>query len=356
MDLPAPTQPLEISSEAVNKAVTNTTQKILTWFSESPYSILVQILVGLLVVLGIYIIALKMMNLDKMYIDEKLDQNKPRQLLIVDGMIDSSFAQKSSYNTVIPFAPNYMPIKPSVNRKGGAQFTYSFWIFSGNPAAVVDRCIFIKGDPKEYTMERTATNPSWVKTGQSVSVKTKARAVYCPMVCFGSKPQEFSIWFNRLDDVHTRMDVIRVVSDQTTTRQNLLSMFTGQWVCVSIVFEDNMPINDFENGIQVRFFVNDVLYQTSRFSGALKQNHGDLVLFPDDAILPSVKISDLEYYNYAASNAMIAAKVAKGPTLKPATNIPGAAGGGGTSAPGMTTIGPMNAMDISNTSGAGGTA
>ena len=352
MSLPVPTQSVKMAM--ASEAVADTTQKILKWFAESPYSILVQILAGLLVVLGIYVIALKMMNLDKMYIDEKLDQNNPRQLLIVDGMADSSFAQKARYNTVIPFAPSYMPIKPSVNRKGGAQFTYSFWIFSGNPAAVVDRCIFIKGDPKEYTMERTATDPSWVKTGQSVSVKTKARAVYCPMVCFGSKPQEFSIWFNRLDDVHTRMDIVRVVSDQTTMRQNLLSMFSGQWVCVSIVFEDNMPINDFENGIQVRFYVNDVLYQTSRFSGALKQNHGDLVLFPDDAILPSVKISDLEYYNYAASSEMIANKVKKGPTLTPASNIPGAAGGGGTSAPGMTTIGPMNAMDISNTSGAGG--
>ena len=324
----------------------------LSWFAESPYSMLLQVFVGLLVVLAIYVIAMKVMNADKMHIDEKLDQSIPRQVQVIDGSIDASFAQNLRFNTNIPFANNYMPIKPSTNRRGGAQFTYSFWIYVGNPQAVVDKCIFIKGDPKLYTVERTMNDPAYLKQGETVAVRTRARTVYCPMVSFGSKPQEFAISFNRLDDIHTKMDVLRVVSDKNTMRQNMLSMFSGQWVCVTIVFEDNIPINDFEDGIMVRFFVNDVLYQTNRFSGALKQNQGDLVFFPDDAVLSSVKISDFEYFNYAISNDQIVTKVRKGPTLTSSKSIAGASAGSA-SMPSLTRIGDMNAMEISNTSGAG---
>lgn len=341
----------------VGRSMAEVSSTAMTWIANSRLSMLLQVLMGLLVVLGIYVIALKAMNADKMYIDEKLDQSRPRQVLIVDGMVDASFAKKAKYNTVIPFAPYYVPIKPSVNRKGGAQFTYSFWIYVGSPSSVVDRTIFIKGDPAEYTMERTGKDASWLKSNTTSNVvRTRARAVYCPMVSFGAKPMEFSIWFNRLDDVHTRMDVVRVVSDQSTMRQNLMSMFSGQWVCVTIVFEDNIPITDFENGIQVRFFVNDVLYQTSRFSGALKQNHGDLVLFPDDQVLEQVKISDLEYYNYAVPLEIIQKKVAKGPTLTSSRSVPGAAAatGNGSGSVGLTNIGYGNATDMHNTSGAGG--
>ena len=73
---------------------------------------------------------------------------------------------------------------------------------------------------------------------------------------------------------------------------------------MTIVFEDNIPINDFENGILVRVYLNDTLYQIEKIASTLRQNRGDLELFPDGAI-HNCKIANMKYYNYALSDAEI---------------------------------------------------
>ena len=101
------------------------------------------------------------------------------------------------------------------------------------------------------------------------------------------------------------MKVERLTSNDSAYRNNLMSTLDNTWHMITISFEDNIPINDFENGIQVRFWINDVLYKTSRFASALKQNQGDLHLFPNSTPIQNVKISNLKYFNYVLGESEI---------------------------------------------------
>jgi hypothetical protein len=84
----------------------------------------------------------------------------------------------------------------------------------------------------------------------------------------------------------------------------------------TFVFEDNVQINDFENGIQIKFFLNDTLYQIETVKSALKQNFGDLFVLPDSTGvgIKSARMSDLSYYNYALNPNQISQRFNKGPS------------------------------------------
>jgi len=258
-------------------------------------SIVIQVVVGLVVSYIIYIIALAVMKVDKLVIDEKYDVVKKRETIVIDGFIDASM-QNVKFNTVMPMANNYMPIRPSVNIKGGAQFTYSFWMHIDQSAAssVANKIILLKGDARAYDF--TVIDKS-VKD-KPITYSKVEPLVFCPMIKFGKNEKSFDICFNTLNRYDEVMKVVDIKSKDSNYRNNLLATLTGTWFMVTVTFEDNVPINEFENGVQVKFYINDIMYQMGKFRSALKQNSGDLHLFPNSASMSGVKLSNLKYYNY----------------------------------------------------------
>ncbi len=271
-----------------------------------------QILIGLVIVYLIYIITMVIMKTDKLSIDEKFDVSKKRATILVDGYVDASSVKKKIFPTQIPQHPDYKVIQPSVNLRGGAQFSYSFWMYVGAPDQVLRKCIFLKGDSRlyDYNITEHSTN---------VKRAVRDRVAYCPMMSFGNNPMEFTLKFNTLNKMDEILEVRRLPSDSVASRQNLLSLFSKKWVMITIVFEDNVPINEFENGLLVKFYVNDILYQSGRYNSAIKQNNGDFVLFPDDTPLEDCKIGNLTYHNYAMGDIEIRAKANVGPPKKLST-------------------------------------
>ena len=234
------------------------------------------------------------MNVDKLVIDEKYDLAKKKQVRVIDGFMDAS-AKNVRFNTTMPIANNYMPIRPSVNIKGGAQFTYSFWVFKDANADVSNKILFMKGDDRRYNF----TIKNNVDKKAPLVEKFNEHMVYCPMVKFGADPATYEIKFNTLAKYDETMVIERLTSGDSAYRNNLLSTLENTWHLITISFEDNIPINDFENGIMVKFYINDVLYKVSRFPSALKQNQGDLFLFPNgNNTISNVKVSNFTYYNY----------------------------------------------------------
>lgn len=289
------------------------------------YTVL-QVLAGLVIVYIIYVLALLAMRADKMMIDEIYDQGIKREVPILKGVLsageNASSMAFNQWNTSVPYSANYLPIRPSVNLKGGAQFTYSFWLYVGLPADAVGKTILLKGDKKSYKFTQSENKMNLVTKKMEVkNTQDKVdRVVMCPMIAFGAEEMEFEITFNTFHNMHEKLHVKKLRSDNNVYRNNLSSLFPGQWMRLTIVFEDNVPINDFEDGLSVRFYINDVLYQTGKYATALRQNKGDMFLFPDDIPIKDCKISDMKYYNYALSDEDVRKLAQVKPNLQPAAS------------------------------------
>lgn len=306
------------------RSVTNTVDNIKSTVTNIDWKkkpngvaeIALQVFIGLIFVYVIYFGSILVMNVDKLVINEKYEIAKKRRVPVIDGYIDAS-AQVVSFNTMIPLANNYLPIRPSVNIKGGAQFTYNFWMYADPSANVAHKVLFLKGDKEKYTFTITdnfAKKPSPI-------VRTKEHMVFCPQVKFGADMQTFEILFNTFNKHDEKMIINTIRSEDSVSRNNLLSTLYSTWFMITITFEDNIPINDFENGIQVKFYVNDALYKIQKFPSALKQNQGDLHLFPNESskAITNVKISNFNYYNYIISEKEIKDLLYAGANTKPST-------------------------------------
>ena len=278
-----------------------------------------QIIGGFVIVYIIYIISKKVMKTDELVISNKYggDGNIKGKIDIVSGYADSSSITNVRINSAMPTPDNYIPIQPSSNLKGGAQFSYSLWMYIGSPDATINQCLFIKGDPNKYGYDITDNTLNYTKS-------VVDRVAYCPMINFAANQLEFDVMFNTTNNVQEVLHIKRLVSGSTALRHNVASLFSGKWFLFTVVFEDNIPINDFENGISVRVYINDILYQEGHYAAALKQNNGNLFILPDGASIPNFKISNFAYYNYAIGDDEIKSIYAKGPNMNPSSLVAGA--------------------------------
>jgi hypothetical protein len=259
-------------------------------------SIILQVFIGLVVAYVIYIVALRVMNIDKLVIDAKFTNTGHSKVKVVDGFVDS--ATSLNFNTLMPISNNFVPIQPSVNTKGGAQFSYSFWLYKDTNADVAGKVIFLKGDNKKYNFNiKDNTNSK-----APIVERLNETMVFCPMIKYSADGNGYEVVFNTLNRYDEKVLVNKITSTDSSYRNNLLATLNATWHLISVTFEDNIPINDFESGIAVRVYINEVLYKTGRIPSALKQNHGDLYLFPNEKNpMTSVKVSDFTYYNYVLS-------------------------------------------------------
>lgn len=278
-------------------------------------AVLVQVLIGLVVSYLLYLLSLHFLRVDVMRITKAFDPNSSKQeTRVFDGYLETSNLVGRRHNTVNPSGTGYMPIQPSVNRKGGAQFSYSFWLYVGQPDATVNQCIFLRGDPNTYSF-----SVHDARTNLTRSMNT--RVAYCPMVAFGTNPMELVVSFNTVDNIDETMVIRRQRHEDDMQRKNMMSMLSKAWFLVTVVFEDNIPINDFENGGSVRVYLNDTLYESKTYLSTLKQNRGDLCFFPDGQAVPGLRMSNFTYYNYACTLRQVQELYARGPGIKPVKEV-----------------------------------
>lgn len=275
---------------------------------------IIQVLLGFAVALFVYWISLQALRADSLVVLQT-DPNVKATTNIISGFAESSQVAQQSFNTVNTFATSYIPLNPSSNIKGGAQFTYSMWLNVGNINNAANKIIFLRGDSTKYTYKKT------VGTQQTISVNDHVS--FCPMLAFGSMDGgaiDFKVRFNTANNIDEQLDIGATNSSNSIYRANLTSLLEKQWFLVTIVFEDNVPINDFENGLSVKFYINNALYKSQTYPTMLKQNNGNLFLFPSGSV-NNCKISNFKYYNYALGNTEIATNAKDGPSSKAQSSV-----------------------------------
>lgn len=278
-------------------------------------SLVLQIGVALVVVLFIFFTTIWVMDSDQVFINSKFNQAKKLKVHILNGYVSAFEYNRRQFNTVYQEHPMFLPIRRSVNRMGGAQFTYYFWVYVERTYALTSQksgtfrkySLFVKGDPKRYTI-------------QSIGAEkvNEERYVVCPEVTFGDEENDMHIFFNTTKKLREKVSIKSDAAEDSVMRHNVTSLQPKKWVMYTVVFNDNMPLNDFENGLIVKCYVNDILYLTEKLPNvSVKQNNGDFCLLPDGAphADAGLKISDLTYCNYALHDAEVANTFRKGPNL-----------------------------------------
>ncbi len=223
-----------------------------------------------------------------------------------------------SYNGTNPLARNFVPMPRSLNTHGGAQFSYSFWLKIEdvtNPG-LKDLPLLLRGDARRY--QAGMYDPSSKKR---VHTLPPGHLIRCPVVRLGSSPRELVVELNTGKYIDVRL---------TTGAQSLggsqlgiLGLAGSDWFMVTLACRDNYsPMDGAENGVHVAFYVNDLLLMSASPStdarlrhNYLKQNDGDLVLFPDapSTLADSIAMGDVKYRNFAVSAEDVRSEFKKGP-------------------------------------------
>lgn len=260
---------------------------------------------------------------------------------IISGFIESSAIVQKTFNCSVPSIAGYVNITPSVNRAGGSQFSYSLWVYVGNPLAAMGQTIFVKGDASAYNFD--------INDNISNNIISKNdRVAFCPELSFGKDRMCFDLSFNTLHNVRETLRVENVKSEDSVLRHNLPGMYTSRWVMLTMTFGDSKPFGDFENGLLVSFYLDDVMYVSKQYSTAIKQNQGNLHMFPDGTAIPNCKIADLKYYNYALSPTFIATLVSEGPSTQNAHVEVDVTTSATSTASSMVKLGDYNRTDMYN--------
>lgn len=270
--------------------------------------IALQIVLGCAVALVVYWVSLFVIRSDSLVIDSTIESNlREARVKIIDGYVDSARLHNREYSTINPFANNFTPLPRSQNRKGGAQFAYGFWIYIGDANTIRNKTLLLRGDSSTYKLD--------LRSGSGPTSITDFR-VACPRIGFGNSIEEIIIEYNTL-----QLPIEKIVINPTKTLptdtvqdpRNILRLLQYKWALMTFVFEDNVAINDFEDGISVRFYVNDLLYYTHTSRGTMRLNSGNLFTFPNSEPAAQCRIGDLTYYNYVPSLQTIRTTYEAGP-------------------------------------------
>lgn len=283
-------------------------------FNRAVGFVLMQVALGLFVIYGVYWLSLVLLKRDELVVAKKTSTVGNSRTLIIDGFADAFNLSGTVYDTLNPASISFAYLPRSVNRYGGAQYTYQFWILLTNvtPENIGSKDILVRGDIRPYNVMKVDA-----RTNAVVS-RTEDVLVKCPRIRFNGAYDEMMVEVNALGDPlpkpfrisSTPGDVEETPAD--ATRFNVMRLVPNKWALYTFVFQDNVELNEFERGTEMRFYINELLYQRHTTPDAIRQNNGNLYLFPSGPV-QGCKIGNLAYYNYALGEGDISRTVSAGP-------------------------------------------
>ena len=293
--------------------------------------VLVQIIFAiiLIVLMGVLAYGIYNKNAQEMLLDMINPSSIKKSTKIIDGAYEYRGDKSATFNTTDKTKGTYVDLSPSINQKGGAVYTYNFWLYFPNAAATgVDKdktlVLFNKGSNTlvKYTSSlRCNTIDNWfLVKNPLVRLDFKdSKHIDAIVVEFNSieTPDVFHEGANTGDnDCSGGMvtkDANLIGIKDLATRTDLLE----QWNMITIVVSETSPDDNVfvsSNQALVKLYLNGYAYlnkdgQLENKSTAMKTNNSDLHLgFSGNTTVPTiytvanestkVAISDLTYFNY----------------------------------------------------------
>lgn len=197
----------------------------------------------------------------------------------------------------------YVDLKPSINRIGGNQFTYSFWLRRNRFNNLNNKIMFFRGTDLKDDAQRGnlyLKNKSTVDVDvlerENQSDRINERFIKCPLVRFVNNG--LRVEFNTIKDPHMSVELdAEIFSLLKSSKKH------PKYNLITISFQDNFDFGGRERGIKVEAFIDDALVKTSSFeNNALRLNKGKLILFANNIDQNEdidADFAELMYHNYA---------------------------------------------------------
>ena len=234
---------------------------------------------------------------------------------ITTGMCDLS--KSIVINTFDPENKNYIDLPTSVNRIGGLEMSYTFWLRLGEDSSKLsDQILFMRGvynKGKLYEVHDEYNN----------IIDNSIALVKCPLVKFGNNTSsavekliiEFNTLNNPFNKVELDLEVMKIVKS---------SLNHPRYYLITLTFKDDLSIQGEQQGVIMNVYVNDSLVKShSVQNDAIKVNTGDILINPsiDDFKRgdPTSIIGDLTYHNFALNTKHITDIFNKGVSNKGCT-------------------------------------
>ena len=263
--------------------------------------------------------------------DQKDDKKVPEYLrdnkymaMIIEGMLPIGNAE-IVIDTINENKFEYMWLPPSTDFKGGAQFTYNFWMNKHKLTNVKDKVLFMRGINRQDTILRYGDvieqHPGyevvmWKDNATAPVVRREFKGestgllVKNPSVRFGENADELIIEFNTLKNPFNKVAI----------KNKLLNVIgNDSWSMYTISFEDYISPNGFEYGVLVKLYINTKEVYIHRVKNdALLVNDAPLVILPSNSQgnvgggQTTGSVADLSYLNYAIDGNGLSYLYAKG--------------------------------------------
>lgn len=288
--------------------------------------IILQILIAL-VLIGIMAIVsygmynrdvyLTLQNLRIPYINSYVKKDR---VVILDGTygFDKNLA---TFNTVDSDLGNFKDISPSVNQRGGAVYTYNFWLYLPSKRLDTNKTVvlFTKGSKHKMTYKsryncRSDTGWYMVKN-PLVRVNINNGRLSAVVAEFNSIAGPDATHISPEDNVDCTS------SNDNTKDANMFGMYglehrndvKDNWNMITVVVSETNPSTDllFRNKAVVKMYLNgyeylnksgEVQYSGNFVTTAMRNNMGNIYINPDEVGNENIGIADLTYFNYAISD------------------------------------------------------
>jgi hypothetical protein len=307
----------------------------------SKTEIAIHVVLAIIFTIILYVITLVVLNIDSIVVNNSVQVLPKQKTQIINGYAPASYLSSQSFNTINPFTDNFKKVGKSINTRGGAQFTYQFWIKLDDVSSddmFKDLILIMKGDNRKYNLAKYNKD-----TNHLINTYDAEYLINCPMIKFGASYRELQVFFNTskgpipiTDGLKPNITIHMTPEDDISTRRNVLSLLPLNWFLFTFVFEDNYSKeNGSENGIKFTFYINDFPYLTNTAShdsflrnNMLKQNDGNIYILPNlsskitNGTSPDIlKMANINYFNYALESKDIARTYQSGPPTYSAVSV-----------------------------------
>ena len=235
---------------------------------------------------------------------DKYKKTSPKESIYITKGVCNLVQGKEEIHTYDFRNSMYVDLKPSVNRIGGNQFTYSFWLRRNRLEGLDNKILFFRGtNLKENDHARgelysklERQNVDTLEREVVPDERSNERFIKCPLVRFVNNG--LRVEFNTLKNPHMSVELDAEIfgllkSSKKNPKYNL----------ITISFQDNFDFGGRERGVKVEVFIDDALVKTSSFeNNSLRMNNGKIILFANDISKnenTDADFAELMYHNYA---------------------------------------------------------
>lgn len=238
--------------------------------------------------------------------------SKKESIVLVDGVCD--FGSSNTINTSNNYQRNYVDMPPSVNKEGGTEFSYTFWLKLDNALGNNEVVLFTKGTNPKPQSPGGKFNTVFDKNGNNVDVEKLTK---CPMVKISQNA--LTVSFNTSRKIHN--EVVFDINNSSLKNLMISTSDNPRWYLFTIAFREG----DFETeygmntkGVIVDLFVNEQ-HVKNKFieNDSIHLNKGNIYVFPNsNSGVTGCQIGNIYYYNWNLKAEDVTGVFVNGPNTK----------------------------------------